>query len=462
MKSLDRTFVTRVMGLAVRGLAMICFIGAIFLVGFVSGGTIAARKDNAPLNYLFRLTGMMSLLYSTNLEIGPLGVHWNPPFTPLEKNRPITHYEPGRSYPGVNLLLTGTSTGATLVAMDGTELHRWSRRFDDVWPEPLHIPGYEPGLNMYWRRAHLFPNGDILVIFESPDLTPYGLGLAKLDKDSNVLWKFSQNIHHDISVAPDGRIFVLFQEIGDVRYIDRRALRAGVGRTPYLKEGVAILDSAGNLIKKVYLMDALMNSDFFPLFQTMFFESLQGDFTHMNTVQYIDEPLAKGVAFAKAGQVLVSMREMNSIAVLDLDEERVVWSMTGLFQRQHDPQLLPNGHILVFDNFGNTGPGEGATRVREIDPTTQTVKWEYKGTKDDPLQSLYFGSEQRLPNGNTMIVESMNGRVIEVTPGGDVVWQYRVAETRTHEGIEYVPVINDMVRFNPNDLKFLENESSSG
>ena len=31
---------------------------------------------------------------------------------------------------------------------------------------------------------------------------------------------------------------------------------------------------------------------------------------------------------------------------------------------------------------------------------------------------------QRLPNGNTFINEGLSGRLFEVTPGGDVVWEY--------------------------------------
>lgn len=437
-------------------LLIVCLATAIYFVGFLSGGTMAVRRDNMPLNYLFRLTGVISVVYDSNLEVGPFGFNWNPPITPVDSEGPVTRYDPTRSYPGVNLLLS-SSTSASLVSMDGTELHRWSRDFDDVWPHPDHVAGYESGITIYWRRAHLFPNGDILVIYESPKLTPYGLGLAKLDKDSNVLWKVSANIHHDISVAPDGRIFALFQEISNKQYIDRVGFK-----TPYLSEGVMIIDKDGNVMKKVHILDALFHSDYFPLFETMFLDSLQGDFTHMNTVQFIDDSLAEKFPFAKAGQVLVSMREMNTIAILDLDEERVVWSMTGLFQRQHEAQLLNNGHILVFDNFGNTDPEEGATRILEFDPVTQKIAWSYEGRPDDPLESLFLGSQERLPNGNTLIVEALNGRALEVTPDKDVVWQYRLNETQTYDGVEYIHALTDMVRYESRDLDFLPARMRSG
>ena len=52
------------------------------------------------------------------------------------------------------------------------------------------------------------------------------------------------------------------------------------------------------------------------------------------------------------------------------------------------------------------------------------IEWEYVA---DPPQSFYsalLAGAERLPNGNTLICESMKGRVFEVTPEGEIVWQY--------------------------------------
>ena len=38
--------------------------------------------------------------------------------------------------------------------------------------------------------------------------------------------------------------------------------------------------------------------------------------------------------------------------------------------------------------------------------------------------SPFRSSAQRLPNGNTVIAESEWGRIFEVTPGGDIAWEY--------------------------------------
>lgn len=427
------------------------FVASLFLLGFLTGGAVSARKGENGATLLIRKAAILSTLYYPQYPGGPFGFLWNRPFTPIKNSEPVTRYDRSRSFAGANLLVTSRGTEAKLVSMTGEVLHRWSRSLEDVWADTSQIPGYRPDLNIYWRRVHLYPNGDILAIYESPNVTPYGLGLVKLDKDSNVLWKYADHVHHDITVGRDGRIYVLFQEISTRAYMDRIAFR-----TPYLSEGVAVLDRNGKLIKKVYLLDAIVNSDRYSLLNRLALDSLEGDFIHMNTVQYIDADLASRFPFTQPGQVLVSMREMKTIAVLDLDKEKIVWNMGGLFHRQHEPRLLPNGNILVFDNLGHTRPDEGASRVLEFDPVTQAVHWKYGGTARDPLESVAYGSEQRLPNGNTLIVESMNGRVLEVTPDKKVVWQYRVTDRRSLNGKTYIPVITDMVRYPPGTLDFIE------
>jgi hypothetical protein len=75
--------------------------------------------------------------------------------------------------------------------------------------------------------------------------------------------------------------------------------------------------------------------------------------------------------------------------------------MTGPFLRQHDPDFLPNGHILLFDNRKG-GPGRefGFSRILEIDPATRRVVWSYVGSGQEPFYTDARGKQQPLPNGN--------------------------------------------------------------
>jgi len=40
------------------------------------------------------------------------------------------------------------------------------------------------------------------------------------------------------------------------------------------------------------------------------------------------------------------------------------------------------------------------------------------------LYSKHISSAQRLPNGNTLITEGACGRILEVTPAHEIVWEY--------------------------------------
>ncbi|MGH8168001.1 MAG: arylsulfotransferase family protein, partial [Woeseiaceae bacterium] len=62
--------------------------------------------------------------------------------------------------------------------------------------------------------------------------------------------------------------------------------------------------------------------------------------------------------------------------------------------------------------------------VVEFDPATMSLVWQYTGTAESPLQSDIRSYTQRLPNGNTLITESNGGRILEVTPDQEIVWEY--------------------------------------
>jgi hypothetical protein len=129
------------------------------------------------------------------------------------------------------------------------------------------------------------------------------------------------------------------------------------------------------------------------------------------------EALSK--AFSK-GNVLISVLQMDLIGVVDMKAESMVWALSGMWSRQHQPTVLRNGHVLIFDNIGL----RNRSRVLEFDPLTQEVFWEYRGGPEKPFFSEACGSVARLPNGNTLITESNGGRAFEVTPEKQIVWEF--------------------------------------
>ena len=63
----------------------------------------------------------------------------------------------------------------------------------------------------------------------------------------------------------------------------------------------------------------------------------------------------------------------------------------------------------------------------EIDPRTNNVVWSYSGygVVGTDFYSSITGGAQRLPNGNTLVTLGTKGQVMEITPDGAVVWDYR-------------------------------------
>ena len=67
---------------------------------------------------------------------------------------------------------------------------------------------------------------------------------------------------------------------------------------------------------------------------------------------------------------------------------------------------------------GGMGMGGGGERI------SNQVVWYYRSTLPNSFYSQYISSAQRMPNGNTLINSGANGHFFEVTPEGEVVWEY--------------------------------------
>jgi hypothetical protein len=56
------------------------------------------------------------------------------------------------------------------------------------------------------------------------------------------------------------------------------------------------------------------------------------------------------------------------------------------------------------------------------------IVWEYSASDSNRPEwmfcSSFISDVRRLPNGNTFIDEGMNGRFFQVTPAGEIVWEY--------------------------------------
>jgi len=351
-----------------------------------------------------------------------------PGYEPGSATSGIAVHDVSRAQAGLNFYTSGHEPSALLMDMKGNVVHRWAYAFDDAFP------GLETARSHkwveFWRRAHLFDNGDVLAIFEDN-------GLIKLDKNSKLLWSYDGEAHHDLDVAEDGHIYLLTR-----RRLDMPRIRED---TEVYADFVTVLNPEGKLLGAVPLFEAFENSPYASFLKGLE-DATDGDIFHTNTVQILDGSQADRSPIFKKGNALISIRNLDVIAIVDMKRGRVVWALSGLWRMQHDPQLLPNGNILVFDNQGH----RGMSKVVEVDPLTQEIAWTYQGTKANGFYSAGLGTNQRLANGNTLITESMGGRAFEVTRGGDIVWLFE-SPHRAGDKDEFVAVLLDLVRL-PSDF----------
>jgi hypothetical protein len=177
------------------------------------------------------------------------------------------------------------------------------------------------------------------------------------------------------------------------------------------------------------------------------------DWLHMNSAVWLgpNKWFEAGDKRFDPQNVIVSSRQASVIAIIDR-AGKVVWQLgpdsttseatraLGQIIGQHNVTMIPEGlpgagDLLLFDNGGAAGYGDpspispngdtiyqrATSRVLEIDPVTLKLVWSYSAPN---FYSFNVSGAQRLPNGDTLITEGTQGRVFEVTPKSEIVWEY--------------------------------------
>lgn len=309
-----------------------------------------------------------------------------------------------------------------LLDMDGKIVHEWDTYFGRIWPNPTHIDarGWEGDVEVH--GAYLYDNGDILV-----DLG--GVGTAKLDRCGKVIWTSERYTHHHIDPLPDGGAitpskFRRFEENPNQPYV-------GLGPSGFYDDDtVLILGPNGETVHEESVIDILYRSGW----QSVLFSRPgsnrrfeEDDPIHLNDTEVLPPALAPAFPMFQAGDIMLSLRHTNTLLVVDPKTWTAKWVMTGPFLGQHDPDFLPNGHILVYDNRITGGaPRFGNTRLVEVDPATKSIVWTFEPQGDQAFYAKARGEQQVLPNGNILIVDPHNGRLLEVAPaaGNRTVWEW--------------------------------------
>jgi hypothetical protein len=348
-------------------------------------------------------------------------------------NTNVTVYDPQKARDGYNLYVSGHGTEAFLLSMSGDVLHQWSHSFKETWPKLKKKKKDRD--TQWWRRAWLLDDGHLLALFE-------GHGLVRLDRDSNVVWAENNKAHHDVHLLPDGRIWTLTRQASVLPSVNKDKA--------VLEDFATLLGPRGKTLKQFSILKAVLDSEFATLFENS--ARKHGDLFHTNAIEVLDGSLQDKHPAFQAGNLMVSSRILNAIIVLDPRTERAVWARTGDFRHQHDPHILSNGRLLLFDNVGLS---KTQSRILEIDPFTGSHLWSFTSAEDEPkFFSRTCGLAERLDNGNTLITESAAGRAVEITPDREVVWEFFNPHRTGKEG-KLVATLFDVQRIDPSRCAWL-------
>jgi hypothetical protein len=342
---------------------------------------------------------------------------------------------------------------ARLIDSSGNILHRWRKEYRDVWPTPRSDSPQKPG----WVGCRLNPEtGEVVAFYNGWPETLGERGLIKLNQNSELLFSYDGEVHHDIEMLPNGHMLVLTYRYRTLPGRFARGESCCQYRPTILDERLVELDENGESVKNISLIEVLSESAYAELLRQKRPIDPSFDLLHVNDVEVVGEPFANHHQGLEPGDWVFSARNVNALFTVSAESHDVIQVIRGGWRGQHDPDLLPSGRMLLFDNRGGT-PERGWSRVLEFDPANHKVHWSYRGTPDRTFTSTKLGEQTRLPNGNTLINEGRRGRIFEVTPDNEIVWSYLYPTRKTIDGREHIGTFGFGVRsFQRAELNFLD------
>ena len=295
----------------------------------------------------------------------------------------------------------------------------------------------QPGLNLFNSRllnnVYLMENSGLVLNSWKIDSHNFDVHYNKLDEEGNLysiseanalfkynwagdlIWKKDIRAHHDLVFNSDKNLYALdvrvdFFEFEGVRY-----------RTYH--DDLVLITPEGEELDRFNLTDLVKPFTQRNLVKNIIKEAEEnnffGDFFHINSLSYIDREVPE---IANPGDLIISVRNINLICIIDPKTRKLKWHwQSDKIFHQHNPSLLPDNRIMLFDN----GSKEKAfSRIIEVDLYSKEIVKSYDGLPDNHFFTFSMGGVQRLANGNTLVTSSREGKVFELNPDDKIVWEF--------------------------------------
>lgn len=344
---------------------------------------------------------------------------------------------PDRMQPGLTLVAAAWkmdgewSRGFQLIDAQGGVLHQWKVPVDRLFDDPPDTGGLP---SRVIHGVHLFQNGDLMFNLDY-------VGTALLDACGRVQWSKLTGGHHAITPADDSTFWVPAVENRSQAAADSFPGIDG----PIFPNIVLRITRSGSVLDRLSALDLLYRNDL-ERYVAKGIAVRREDVTHLNDADPLPDALANDYPLFDDGDLLLSLLHLDLVVVVDPDTRRVKWHASDPFIRQHDPDWMGDGWIGVFDNrrdYTDRGTMLGGSRVVAIQPHTDSTRILFPTDRSAPFYTRTMGAWQQLANGNLLLTESRTGRVIEVTSGGETVWDWVIPPYSE----DRVPEVPEAIRY---------------
>lgn len=343
--------------------------------------------------------------------------------------------------------------------------------------------------------VYLLENGNILRTANAPTQYLNGGGAQGMVQEINwngaVVWEYTYSTttylsHHDIEPMPNGNVLMIAWEVKSAA----QAVQAGLNRSvPIWPDHIIEVQpsgtNGGTIVWQWHAWDHLIQ-DYNPAKDNYGVvadhpELLDinvgsgeigpsgGDWMHINGISYNPD----------LDQIVISSHNLDEFYVIDHSTTTAEaashsggnsgmggdilyrWGNPANYDMNGNhylnvahcsiwiPKGFPGeGDIMIFNNR----EGQGTSIVAEIVPPIDSLghytrvagsafgpaspTWTYSASG---FYTNHLGGCQRLPNGNTLIVESTSGRIFEVNSSGTVQWDYTNSSVEIARALRYGP-----------------------
>jgi hypothetical protein len=251
-------------------------------------------------------------------------------------------------------------------------------------------------INWSGEKFKVFPGSFCQFFDDGSFLTATRESLKYLSKNSEVLWEFKANIHHQVNMSHDlQRILIMSSDFsnkdGASYRIDRLVVLSREGKVLMSESAADYMNQAG---------------------QAGYSKS---EMTHFNSFYEIPEVKGKVPEYIKKGNYIANSNTVGTF-ILSADLKKVLHFRkihTSYNHQIHDVQILPNGRMIYFNNSHNFSSQKVYfSTIEEMDLDNSEIEFEFRADPEATFFSRHCGGVQKFDEDTLVFSHMLTGTYV--------------------------------------------------